>query len=836
MDFKEHPSRDLIKYLNVILALQSLALLFFLLFDISESKNNYFLWYSKQRLILILIFFLVTAILIGFFMIQSRAKEKINRILTTFVNGNYLTVLVIFFSIILLSIVILYSIPKNLIQFEYLVYYDRLQPVLFFISFSIIEIIIALYLFRNNKSFHLSFKNLFKSPLTLIFILTFLFFFVIVVTGIGNQPDPLSWRQLGSPLLTWQIIFSVFIGLIYGIFESKFEILKKPKYVDLILVSGIFIIAVSSWLSLPLQKAYTAPLVRPPNMEVYPYSDALFYSLSAESVLSGYGIYGSTVVPRPLFITELVYIFALASGDYSRIITLQTLVLALIPILLFLIGKSLNGKSLGISLALLSIFREYDAIRSTPFIPVSNTKLILSDLPALLAFLILTLLIINWVKGDNHQKHYPILIGGMMGLMTLIRTQSIILLPFILIFAIIKYRTNSHFSWLKNSGLIILTLMLTISPWLIRNYNLTGQFIFDQKEQTDFVASRYAIDTPLDETGHENNNNLLISITSSVLKSPSFFISFLSNHFMRNVICTLMVMPPILNGNTLDYLFKYTDWWSTRSLGLSPSEIFGMLIILTVIVFGIIRLFKKNGVSGLIPLFLFVGYNLSNGLARNSGGRYNLPIDWVGYTYFSIGLLYIFQSFYLLIKPKSIMMSTSNHTHVPMRKDSLGKNLVFVCLFVFISSLIPITEAAFPKQLKTLTSADISNVVQGNPQLSTYVDQLIVNPTNSIIHGKALYPRFYLSGQGEPGSAWVAYSKQQFDRIGFQVIYSGGRFDAIYSTKNIPEYFPNRMEVILIGEFQTAYIGDRAMKYFAPDLILFPNTDLLIYYSAQTIP
>lgn len=259
MDFKDHASRGLIKYLNIILALQSLALLFFLLFDISKSKNNYFLWYSKQRLILILVFFLITALLVGFFLIQSRAKEKINRILTTFVNGNYLTVLVIFFSIILLSIIILYSIPKNIIQYEYLVYYDRLQPVLLFISFSIIETIIALYLFRNNKSIHLSFKTIFKSRITLIFILTFLFFFVIVVTGLGNQPDPLSWRQLGSPLLTWQIIFSVFIGLIYGIFESKFEILKKPKYVDLILVIGIFIIAVSSLVKLTTSKGVYCP-------------------------------------------------------------------------------------------------------------------------------------------------------------------------------------------------------------------------------------------------------------------------------------------------------------------------------------------------------------------------------------------------------------------------------------------------------------------------------------------------------------------------------------------------------------------------------------------------
>ena len=245
---------------------------------------------------------------------------------------------------------------------------------------------------------------------------------------------------------------------------------------------------------------------------------------------------------------------------------------------------------------------------------------------------------------------------------------------------------------------------------------------------------------------------------------------------------------------------------------------------------------KKNGVSGLIPIFLFIAYNLSNGLARNSGGRYNLPIDWVGYTYFSIGLLYIFQSIYLLIRPKSNTVSTINRIQIPNRKDTLGKNLAFICLFVFISSLIPITEAVFPKQFNTITSADVSSIIQGNPQLSAYVDQLVVNPAKSVIHGKALYPRFYLSGQGEPGSAWVAYSKQQFDRIGFQVLYSEGRFDAIYSTKDIPEYFPNRSEIILIGDFQTAYIGNRAEKFFAPDIILFPNTDPLIYYSAQTLP
>jgi hypothetical protein len=833
---KEHPSSNLIKYLNIILSLQSLALLFFLLFDISESKNNLFLWYSKQRLILILIFFLITASLVGLFIIYSKLKDKIHKFVTTFVNGNYLSVFVIFITFLLLSIIVLYSIPRNLIQYEYLVYYDRLLPVCLFLSFSIVEIIVALYLFRNQKRIQPDLKIIFKSHISLIFILVFIVFVLVLLSGIGNRPDPISWRQLGSPLLIWQLIFSVFIGFTYGVYGTKFENLHRQKFVDFILIVSIFIIAITSWMSLPLQKAYTAPSVRPPNMEVYPYSDALFYSLSAESVLSGYGIYGSTIVPRPLFITELVYIFALSAGNYSRIITLQTLVLALIPILLFLIGKNLYGRSLGISLALLSIFREYDAIQSTPFIPVSNTKLVLSDLPALLAFLILTLLIIKWVRTDNHQKHYPILVGGMMGLMTLIRTQSIILLPFIILFALIKYRPFNHFSWLKNTGLIILSFVLTISPWLIRNYSLTGQLIFDQKEQTDFVASRYTIDTPLDDSGAENNNNLLLSISSSIIKSPSFFISFVSNHFIRNVICTLLVIPPILNGNTLDFLYNDTDWWNTPILSLNPSEILGVIIILTIITFGIIKTYKRAGFSGLIPLLLFIAYNLSNGLARNSGGRYNLPIDWVGYTYFSIGLLYIFQSIYMLIKPKSSKIDALPNSQVSIRRGNWGKNYAYIILFVFISSLIPITESIFPKQFNSLTNVEINNIVKQDSQLSTYVGRLLSDPTKSVIHGKELYPRFYLAGQGEPGSAWVAYSKQQYDRLGFQVIYSGGRSDVIYSTKNIPEYFPNRSEIILIGDFQTAYIGDKAEKYFAPDLILFLNTDPFVYYSTQTIP
>ena len=414
--------------------------------------------------------------------------------------------------------------------------------------------------------------------------------------------------------------------------------------------------------------------------------------------------------------------------------------------------------------------------------------------------------------------------------------QTLILLPFIILFAIIKYRNYPRFFWLKNAFIIIFTLILTISPWVLRNYSLTGEFVFDQKEQTDFVAYRYTADTKGESNQEESNTNFVFTVITTIIKSPSFFISFFINHFTRNVICTLMVIPPNLQGHSFESLYKTTDWWTSHQLLLKPSETIGLFIIFCVIIFGIIRGYKKVGFSGLIPLLLFFGYNISNGLVRNSGGRYNLPVDWVGYTYFAIGAISFVHLFLIAGKQDEIKPSTIEPIKNPRELGSIGKTISYILLFVFISSLIPITEIIFPKQFGSITNNELKKLVEMDPRLYAYVNNLMDNPDKIIIYGKELYPKFYQSGQGEPGSAWVAYSKQDYDRIGFQVIHSDGRSNVIFKTKDIPRFFPNRMEVLLIGEYQTAYIKSHEEEFFSPDLILFPNTNPLIYYFPQAVP
>ena len=362
METTNHKLMKVIRFLNILFAIQGFIVFIFLLFDISETKNAFFFWYSKQRFLLLLIFFLITVFFIVSAFFHSRNEDWTNKFQTSFFQSKYFPVFVIFLFVILFSIVILYSIPPDTFPYKYHVYFDRLIPVFLFISISIIEIFIAFYIYRNSEDYLPTIKSFLKSWTTRIFLFATLVFVVTILTCFGNRPDPISWRQLGSPLFLWQIALSIIIGGILGVFETKYKFLKQNRLVDIFLIICLFFIAVSAWLSLPLQKAYTAPIVRPPNMEVYPYSDALFYSLSAESILSGYGIDGSTVVPRPLFITELAYVFKLADGNYSRIIFIQTFILALIPILLFLIGKDLHSRYLGITLALLSIFREYVGI------------------------------------------------------------------------------------------------------------------------------------------------------------------------------------------------------------------------------------------------------------------------------------------------------------------------------------------------------------------------------------------------------------------------------------------------------------------------------------------
>lgn len=824
----EYPSSKVIKILNILLVLQSLVLLVFLTFVDKASKVAVFPWYLRSQLVLILIALILT---VGFTCILFDAGKIGQRISSQFIHfldkrSSYfiLSISLIIFPVLL----IVYTLPRDLFDLRFLIYLDRLFPVFVYSVLVIYEISFTLLVLRNQNKFPTLAKSFLENIRHPIFIAIIALFIYIFVTGLGNTPDPVSWRPMGSPLLVWQITLSILVGAVYGCVEQIFIPTRIRKWTGIVLLVSIYIIAISAWLGQPLQVSYYAPEVRPPNFEVYPYSDALYYSISAESVLIGSGLNGWSAVPRPLLITLLSYVFAFASGVYGNVILIQTFFLALIPILFFFIGTELGGRYLGISLALLSIFREVVAIQSTPFIPVSNSKLILSDLPALLIFLMLVLVIIKWAKGSHSSGKFPVLIGGILGVLALIRTQFLVLYPFIIFIATIKYWKYPKYTWVKQAGIVTFTLFLTVAPWLIRNYVLTNTIIFD--DHVGFVATRYLTGKPTEMSNSDLNSNSIMAILSAMIKSPSGVLGIIANHFIRSIISTILVISPALRVDDLHLLLSTSGYIPGARLTLTPVQFLGVVFILLTIAYGLRKLYKNHRLAPFTPLILFLGYDLSISAARDSGGRYILPIDWMGYVYFAIGIFFLIQKIINLIKPVDRMpiIAPAIGQQKEITVHRAGYSLLI--LFFAIGCFIPLTEWIHPKMYPARTAAEILTELKSDPALYNSASEILRDPNKTIISGRALYPRFYPSNKGEQGSAWVAYSPQDYARMGFEVINDRGSTDVIYATRDRDLYFLNRSGVILIGEYQYANVKDQSYPYFRPELIILTDTNPMIAY------
>ena len=192
----------------------------------------------------------------------------------------------------------------------------------------------------------------------------------------------------------------------------------------------LWVLAVSLWMSLPLPvHNYFAPAVQAPNFEKYPFSDAEQYDLGSLNVY--YGSLKDIVISKPLYVTFLAILHTIAGLSYGRMIFFQTLIVALFPVVLYLIGKELHSRLAGIAIALFAIMREVTAIQVTSIANVSSTKLLLSDMPAALLASVLVLVLIRWFKESGKKvSGHEFILGGLIGAFILTRIQTMALVPF----------------------------------------------------------------------------------------------------------------------------------------------------------------------------------------------------------------------------------------------------------------------------------------------------------------------------------------------------------------------------------------------------------------------
>ncbi len=689
--------------------------------------------------------------------------------------------------------------------------YERLSPLLWYLLVISVQGIFFLLYIKNGLSFD-SIKqrrSLFVSFLVAFCVLLFIFLFVSF-TRLGITPDPAYWGEPGVAILGWQFALALLGGIVVLLLSFRWN----GKVLDVLLPISIYVIAVAIWLSVPLDVLANGFYVTmdPPTFQPFPYSDAGYYDRMAQSLLIGQSYFGD-IPTRPLFIVFLAFLHRLFGENYPNIIIGQTFLLGLIPVLLYFLGRKIHSRVAGATIALFFIFREVTSLLITSNTRVTNTKSLLVDLPTLLLLLLSCLFTLRWLERKDPRS--AILAGGMFGLLLLLRTQSMIILPFIVLMAWLVFGWRNR-SFYQLSLLLLTGVIAAVSPWLTRNYVTTGRVAFDASSQYKLMASQYAYSGNLDIANYDFKGKRLGQVLIEfVIKDPKFVFGFITNHFLAIQINGLLALPLIKTYNGI--LEPVNLYWMTWDGNLEWYNALLLVFYLVIISLGLGAAWKRWRWIGLLPLAYNVGYAFATAVGRYSGWRYDFPSDWVPYFYFGIGFA-----------ESVVMLSTifGSREKVPQEKVEIRGNRapipVYFVLFAFIGAIPWMAEKLVSPRYTDQSLAFLAGQIASIPNSPTIADvQAFASQSNSYIEmGRVLYPRFFIRGRGLFSSnPWPAFKPRDFPRMGFLLINQNVN-QVVFPSREIPAPVPHAADAIVLGCRRDDYIEVR--------MIVLPKLDTLL--------
>jgi hypothetical protein len=707
--------------------------------------------------------------------------------------------------------------------------YQRLSPLLWYLF--ILSIQLFFYILILYKGFHPetlpSDKSIYLYALTA-FCILFLLFLFISLTRLGLTPDPAYWGEPGVPMLGWGFI----LALIGGLCVLWITFYAGKRALDFFLPLAIYVLAVAVWLSIPvdvLANSFYMP-INAPTFQPFPYSDAGYYDQMAQSLLIGHP-YEGQIPTRPLYIFLLTVLHLLFGENYRNIIIGQTLVLGIIPVVLYTLGKRLHSRIAGVTIACFFIFRELASLLVSSDTRVSNTKMLLVDLPTLLLLILACLFTLRWLEQRDSKN--ALIAGSTFGLLLLLRTQSMLVLPLIILMALLVFGWKNKLLYLQTS-VFILGLMVTIAPWLIHNYLQTGQIAFDAPFQYKIVATQYAHSGNLDISNYDfEGKGLGRILIEFVLKDPAFVFGFITNHFLATQVNGLLALPLIkpYNGIFQPVNLYWMDWAGR----LEWYNLVLVIFYLILISFGLGSAWKRWRWIGLLALVFSLVYALATAIGRFSGWRYDLPADWIWYFYFGIGFAELLLRAALLFgaeEEKTFHAAKPQHGERSDErqrgaKSKRGQDLILLALlFAFVGALPWFAEKiASPRYTnQSRTTLEQKMTVLSNAPAIDRMNTFASQPEAFLQTGRILYPRFFSKNDGlASANPWPAYAFHDYPRLGF-LLLNQTSLSVVFPTKKISG-FPHAADVIILGCQRDGYVEARWIAF--PELDSVYSSELL---------
>jgi len=854
---KKLSSSTLLQIYFWIAAAGALAALVLLFAQPSEAASAWILGISKTRALLAIALLLWVLVVACTAVLVRRSSSLRERILT-WVSNRWLYGLALFGSLLG------FMFGSQLWHLAHIVadpyiggLLTRLVPLFLLVTTFSLQNLIILPLLRHGWVDFLDGKVVRLGGI--IFGLLLFIWAIVALTGLGVKPDAIGWDPPGVPLtvasvgLVWLVAF-VWLAL-------PTENLPKPLLFDIFISLLIWGVAAFLWNQQPMRADYFAPAPQPPNFAYYPHSDATMHDIAAQRLLMGDGFDG--VARKPLYSVFLTWLHWLAGEDYAQIARLQMMVLALLPVGLYWITKTLHLRVSGVIAAALIILRERNALMLSGTIGVSNAKLLMSDLPATLGVVLLTAIIVYWLRQPDRRRAAPLAIGGVLGLLLLVRPQIVVFIPALIVLILLVSLRPSTFNLqpsspatrhsafsIQHSAFFILGLTLTLLPWLWRSYQLIGQFSLNDPSQNAFLTQQYSL-TPGEsrivrnsgESDAEFAQRVDAYLSGFVRANPGYVTTFITRHFAHNWVEALLALPlsPWVVQAAESDLFPY---WRTQADDLwddccSPKAYVGaqpfwegwkdalttentlmLALNLGMLALGLSAAFRRNQLIGWLPLGVALIYILSTAVGRYSGWRLLLPADWVVLLYLSIGLGQgaVWLRFYIQRDPGAFVRYPASNVRristYTLQPSTIFLGLIFLALGfspLMMEALIPRLDSPFPADIRT-TFELISEI---EPILPS-VEALLEDERATLLEGRALYPRFYLPNEGEPGNEWTAFSPRDYRRLGF-VLLTVSHANIVMPLDEAPAYFPHAADVLVLG--------CRADDYISARLVVLHNED-----------
>ncbi|MBN2500173.1 MAG: hypothetical protein JXB38_05350, partial [Anaerolineales bacterium] len=345
------------------------------------------------------------------------------------------------------------------------------------------------------------------------------------------------------------------------------------------------------------------------------------------------------------------------------------------------------------------------------------------------------------------------------------------------------------------------------------------------------------------------------------LENPGYVAGFVLSHTLHNEVSTLLALPAqfTLADNLVTFynlrpywesdeglwqdccsLHTYVDdlpYWHDWTGDFPPQAWLPLLFSLAMIALGIGAAWKRVGLIGLLPLVVHLAYSASTAIARVSGWRLILPVDWVGIFYFSLGLSQLTLAVLAIwAGGKAIgrlrFGAESDEAVASQAKFPWRAVLVTSLLVLLIGVSVPLVEVIVPPRYINYGKAQALTVLTGaNHRVQAGFDNgAFLEDDNAVaLWGRALYPRYYPAGEGEPSDSWSAFTPYPYSRVGF---YLAGPQNAqvVLPLDTAPDAFPHAADVLVLGcsdgglveAFAVMFYDSELPGLYVPDLPQFP--------------